>query len=115
MLITLVLITLLGAVFLKGFKEAIGLAVVLVGTYLLLNFVVIGYGLYELFVNHPDALPHWKDAMFRHPQVNGRSYMIIGLALLLFPKLALGLSGFETGVAVMPLVRGGAEIGRAHV
>src|SRR5215210_2530776 len=39
--VTLVLVALLGAVFLKGFKEAIGLAVVLVGTYLLLNAVVI--------------------------------------------------------------------------
>jgi hypothetical protein len=108
--VTLVLVTLLGAIFLKGFKEAIGIAVGLVGVYLFLNVIVIGRGLYELFIVHPDALPRWYhavlDASVNGISVNGNFFLVIGIALLLFPKLALGLSGFETGVAVMPLVKG---------
>jgi hypothetical protein len=103
--ITLVLLSVLGAIFLKGFKEAIGLAVLLVASYLLLNLVVVGLGVYEIFT-HPQALPAWKDAMLAMPKVRGNPFLMIGFSLLLFPKLALGLSGFETGVAVMPLVKG---------
>src|ERR1044072_2203701 len=109
--VTLVLIALLGAVFIKGFKEAIGLAVILVGAYLLLNLVVIGRGLFELFFLHPEALPRWYHAVLNakveNIEVNGRLYVVVGIALLLFPKLALGLSVSETDVAVMPLVKGG--------
>lgn len=101
-LITLILITALGAIFLKGFQEAIGIAVVLVTLYLLLNIIVIGLGLYEV-ATHPTVLSDWKTALF---VAHGNPFLMIGLSLLLFPKLALGLSGFETGVAVMPLVRG---------
>ena len=41
MLITLLLLALLAAVFLRGFSEAIGIAVVLVAVYLALNLVVV--------------------------------------------------------------------------
>ena len=107
--VTIVLIGFLGAVFLRGFKEAIGIAVVLVAVYLLLNVIVIGYGLYEL-LTHPFHFGEWKRAMLQQPEVNGRSWMVIAIALMLFPKLALGLSGFETGVAVMPLVKGDKDL-----
>lgn len=101
--VTLMLVAILGIVFLKGFSEAIGLAVLLVAVYLMLNVVVIGVGLYEL-AHHPEAFPRWRAALF---QSHGSLGMMAVMALLLFPKLALGLSGFETGVAVMPLVQGG--------
>jgi hypothetical protein len=103
--ITLVLVALLGAVFLRGFKEAIGIAVFLVGVYLLLNFIVVNVGLHQI-LTHPEAIANWQTALFaRH----SNPLVLLGVALLVFPKLALGLSGFETGVTVMPLVKGSSS------
>src|SRR5246127_2149092 len=100
--ITLILVALLGAVFLKGFKEAIGIAVGLVVLYLTLNAVVIAAGIGQI-VTDPHLFIEWKRALFT---AHGSPLAMLGISLLLFPKLALGLSGFETGVAMMPLVRG---------
>src|SRR4051812_10884940 len=49
---TMVLLVLLGAMFLRGFREVIGLAAVIVGAYLALNALVIGAGVYHLYL-HP--------------------------------------------------------------
>ena len=103
--ITLLLVGLLAAVFLKGFKEAIGIAVVLVAAYLVLNVIVIGVGIFHLLQNLA-VVSDWQSALLSSPRVGGNWMMVIGVSLLVFPKLALGLSGFETGVAVMPLVKG---------
>jgi hypothetical protein len=100
--ITLVLVGFLGAIFLKGFREAIGVSVVLVAIYLMLNCIVLGVGFYEL-ATHPAALSDWNNAL---TSAHGSPLAMIGVALIVFPKLALGLSGFETGVVVMPLVKG---------
>ena len=100
--ITLFLIGLLGAVFLKGFSEAIGIAVLLVVTYISLNLIVVAFGFFEI-VQQPAMLGNWQDALVANYASPAR--MVLA-ALLVFPALALVLSGFETGVLVMPLVRG---------
>jgi hypothetical protein len=110
MLVTLLLIALLGVVFLKGFSEAIGIAVLLVGVYLTLNLVVVADGFWEI-ARHPQVVSHWHDALTAK-YVN--PLLMVGFALLLFPKLALGLSGFETGVLVMPLIKGDPSDTREH-
>jgi len=112
--VTFLLVGVLAAVFLKGFKEAIGIAVFLVIAYLALNLIVVATGFYEIYLN-PSLIYNWKDALFTSTASGGltepRSLLaIIGLSLLVFPKLALGLSGFETGVAVMPLVENPGRI-----
>ncbi|MEU6593877.1 amino acid transporter [Streptomyces sp. NPDC046881] len=102
LLITLILVALLGAVFLKGFLEAIGVAVALVGVYLGLNLVVVITGLWHV-ITAGHVITDWSTALTAQ---HGNVFVMIGVALIVFPKLALGLSGFETGVAVMPHVQG---------
>lgn len=105
-IITLLLIVLLAAIFIKGFKEAIGVAVTLVAVYLLLNLITISVGIYAIAVN-PGLFDNWQAALFATKTSGGTGGIvaIIGLSLIVFPRLALGLSGFETGVAVMPLIK----------
>jgi hypothetical protein len=98
--VTLALLAILAAIFLKGFKEAIKIAVVLVAVYLALNLIVSLVGIFHVLAQ-PHLLVDWKRALFTQ---HGSLLSIIALSCLLFPRLALGLSGFETGVAVMPLI-----------
>ncbi len=105
MTVTLVMLAFLGAIFLKGFKEAIGVSVCLVAAYLLLNSIVL-WESGRVLMHNPQAIGDWWSKLFsQHHSV----WSIIGVSALLFPKLALGLSGFETGVAVMPLVKGNVD------
>src|SRR5215212_5532938 len=98
---TLALLAVLGAVFLAGFREAVRIAIPLVVGYLLLNAVVVAAGFAELAA-HPERLTDWREALTTaHGGLGG----MLGTAVLAFPLLVLGLSGFETGVSMMPLVR----------
>lgn len=103
-LLTLAVLALLAIVFLKGFSEAIGLASAAAVPYLLLNLVILGRGLWEV-ITHPIVLAKWQSVL----AAKGDFSLVVLGAIVVFPKLALGLSGFETGVSVMPLVNGGSE------
>ena len=141
--ITLVMIMALGALFLKGVREVIGVAVAIVAVYLVMNVIVISGGLYTL-TQQPHFVSDWWDKLSSGdvgiaahaseapsesatpstsneadspsesidspatsaPLVPLTWYAGLFMSALLFPKLALGLSGFETGVAVMPQIKG---------
>ncbi|WP_313811826.1 amino acid transporter [Glutamicibacter sp.] len=98
--ITVILLLLLGALFLRGFNEVIWIAVALVGVFLSLNLIVIIVSLLNISAN-PVTLSNWMDSLFA---AHGDPLMMLLVCLIVFPKLALGLSGFETGVAVMPQI-----------
>lgn len=98
-LITVVLLLILGFVFLLGFSEAVGVAIPLVAVFLLLNAVITVVGMVEVF-DTPGALSAWVDAL-----PSAGFFSVIGPSILAFPALVLGLSGFETGVSMMPLIK----------
>ena len=104
-IITLVLLALLAGVFLRGFGEAIGIAVALVVVYLGLNLIVVTNALWHV-VTAPELVTNWRGMLTTE---HSNIWVMIGISLVVFPKLALGLSGFETGVAVMPQVDGSAD------
>ena len=64
--------------------------------------VVVADGLWRI-ATHPATVGDWSAALTTQ---HGNPLVIVAIALVVFPKLALGLSGFETGVAVMPHVLG---------
>jgi hypothetical protein len=99
--LTLGLLTLLAIVFLRGFMEAIGLAAAVAIPYLLLNLVALIRGAVEI-ARRPELLDSWHAGLLK----DGDWTMALIASGIIFPKLALGMSGFETGVSVMPLVSG---------
>ncbi|MEO8368408.1 MAG: hypothetical protein ABI806_04345 [Candidatus Solibacter sp.] len=101
---TIGLLVLLALVFLAGFKEAIRLAGAVAIPYLLLNLAVLIRSFWEI-AQRPELFQHWQASL----AVRGDWTTLVIAGGLIFPKLALGLSGFETGVSVMPLVAGDAE------
>jgi hypothetical protein len=99
--VTIALLTVLTLVFLKGFKEAVQVAVVIVASYLVLNLGVSLIGCYEVF-RAPELWSNWQSHLietFKTP------WNMALRSLVVFPALALGLSGFETGVTVMPIIK----------
>jgi hypothetical protein len=98
--LTVGLVLLLGGVFLLGFSEAVSVAIPLVAIFLVLNAVIVVVGAAHV-VTTPGAWSAWTHAL---TEDGGGVGDLAGPALLAFPLLVLGLSGFETGVSMAPLV-----------
>jgi len=109
---TMFLLVMLGAMFLKGYGEVVGVATVICTAFLGLSLVVVLASIFHL-VTHPALLQQWFTEIstgnyhLGHAPLSGTGpWVAMGIAVLVFPKLALGLSGFETGVLHIHMVRG---------
>jgi hypothetical protein len=116
MVVTVILL-LLGfgfwALFRRGFTAAaVRVAAGVVVMYLALTAVILASGLLYLR-NHPELVESWWSRLwagqwhpYRPPMESVNGWVLAGMSLLFLPQLALGLSGLELGLVVMPLVRG---------
>jgi len=104
------------ALFRRGFtRKVIKFSAVVVIVYLAMTAFIVGSGLWFLYAR-PEfvrawwsklAQGHWHaQAQFAAP---GAWWYMAAICLLSFPKMALGLSGFELSMVVMPLVKGHAS------
>src|SRR5262249_22970768 len=97
----------------KGFnRNVLMMAVPLVGLYLLMTGILIAGGLCFLY-QRPDIVTDWLDRVqrgqFDMPEFSQGAHgwgTIVLWSLLALPNLALGLSGFEMSMILMPQVRG---------
>jgi hypothetical protein len=112
-LVVLLVSSILAVIFFRGFTRGIlRLAIFVVGVYLILNLIVIAAGL-SFLASHPAIVREWWDNIWRgawhagaSPRGPQSAASLSLVCLSLFPRLALGLSGFELTMIVMPLVRG---------
>ena len=112
-IVLLLLTSLLAVLFFRGFTRGLlRMAVIVVAFYLVMNAIVLGSGISYLAC-HPNLVGEWwgrvlagQWASSAAPNVPQSAWSVTAAALALFPKLALGLSGFELTMIVMPLIRG---------
>jgi hypothetical protein len=107
-LIVAILLSIIGFAFWAAFRRGltrrvIQIAVVVVGVYLSLTAVIIGSGLFHLYL-HPELVNSWWTATTQHHS----GAKLISQCLFAFPRMSLGLSGFELSMVVLPLIRGEA-------
>ncbi len=100
LIVAICMLIALGVVFYVGFKEAIVVAILCTVPFLFLTLFVIAKSVFVI-IQEPILLYQWiSEPIFK---VDWFGLFII--SAIAFPKLALGLSGFETGVSVMPLIK----------
>lgn len=100
--IAICMVTILGFVFYIGFREAILVAMLCTLPFLFLTLIVIAVSGFVI-LQDPSLFLQWTAS----PIFKVDWFGLFIISALAFPKLALGLSGFETGVSVMPLIQNG--------